>query len=148
MEAKKHEVIISKLDKLLDQNKTIAEGMVAIVEMVKKKLGESDGTMFRKNESQEPMFRSRSEPKQFARPQQAWQPEQVPKPQPMPIAQPTMLTPAFNPQPGPQPFVTPDFGTQMPPMEPTPSPDFDFPEEPFPMGEEPKKKGLFGMFKK
>ena len=37
-EAKKHEVIISKLDKLIDQNKTIAEGMVAIVEMVKEKI--------------------------------------------------------------------------------------------------------------
>ena len=148
-EAKKHEVIISKLDKLLDQNKTIAEGMVAIVEMVKKKLGESDGAMFRKKESQEPMFKPRPEPKQFTRPQQAWQPsDQGPKPQPMQMAQPTMLTPTLTPQPIPQPFAPPDFGTQMPPMEPTPSPDFDFPEDPFPMGEGPKKKGLFGMFKK
>src|SRR3989344_305805 len=38
-EAKKHETIISKLDKLIDQNKTIAEGMVAIVELVKERMG-------------------------------------------------------------------------------------------------------------
>src|SRR3989338_8709890 len=37
-EARKHEIIVSKLDKLIDQNKTIAEGMVAIVEMVKERL--------------------------------------------------------------------------------------------------------------
>ena len=38
-----------------------------------------------------------------------------------------------------------DFG--MPPMEPAPSLDMDFPD--LDLGEEePKKKGLFGMFKK
>src|SRR3989338_2837196 len=35
---KKHEQIIQKLDKIIDQNRTIAEGMVAIVEMVKEKI--------------------------------------------------------------------------------------------------------------
>ena len=38
-EMKKHELIAAKLDKLLDQNKTIAEGMVAVVEMIKERLG-------------------------------------------------------------------------------------------------------------
>ena len=37
-ELKKHETMVSKLDKLLDQNKTIAEGMLAIVDMVKKNI--------------------------------------------------------------------------------------------------------------
>lgn len=40
-----------------------------------------------------------------------------------------------------------EFASQLPPMEPAPMPDLDLPEEPFPM-EEPKKKGLFGVFKK
>src|SRR3989338_8358457 len=34
-ETKKHDAIISRLDKLTDQNRTIAEGLVAMVEMVK-----------------------------------------------------------------------------------------------------------------
>ena len=153
-EAKKYEIIISKLDKLLDQNKTIAEGMVAIVGMVKENLGsaEKQGTMFKPKANEEPLFRQ----KRFIRPQTAWQPSQesAPMPQPMsmptpqPIAQPTMLTPTLAPPAMSQPLNPPDFGMQMPPMEPTPSPDLDFPEEPFPLGEEPKRKGLFGMFKK
>jgi len=47
----------------------------------------------------------------------------------------------------PPPMQPPDFGMQMPPMEPAPLPDFDM-EEPFPPEDEPRKKGLFGMFKK
>ena len=49
------------------------------------------------------------------------------------------------------PNMSSDFGMQMPPMQPEPSPelpDLDFPEEHFGLEEEPKKKGLFGMFKK
>src|SRR3989338_5307111 len=37
-DARKHEFIISRLDKIIDQNKTIAEGMVAIVDMIKEKI--------------------------------------------------------------------------------------------------------------
>jgi len=37
MEARKHEMIASKLDKVIEQNRTIAEAMVGIVDMVKEK---------------------------------------------------------------------------------------------------------------
>ncbi|MBI2541399.1 hypothetical protein HYV80_01695 [Candidatus Woesearchaeota archaeon] len=124
---KKHEMIITKLDKLIDQNKTIAEGMVAIVEMVKEKIAAKE----------EPMFRPRQEPRQFIKPQQEWKPmpEQKPAFQQQPQPSPMQLTP-------PIPSV-PEMG--MPSMQPTQ--DLDFPE--FDLGEEePKKKGLFGMFKK
>ena len=136
LEAKKHEMIISKLDKLIDQNKTIAEGMVAIVEMVKEKLVASA------KEREEPLFKPRPEPRPFMRPPE-WQPKPEPMmPRPQPMAQPQMAPPM------PTPMAPPDFGMQMPPMQPAPTLDLDFPEEDFGLEEEPKKKGLFGLFKK
>ncbi len=125
-EARKHEMIISKLDKLIDQNKTIAEGMVAIVEMVKERIVAPA--------KEESLFRPRQEPRPFMKPQQEWQPMQR--------AQPMMAPPQMA-----QPMPPPDFGMEMPQMQPTPSPDLDLSD----LGleeEEPKKKGLFGMFKK
>ena len=126
--AKKHEMIISKLDKIIDQNKTIAEGMVAIVDMVKEKIIAP---------AKEEMMRPRSEPRPLFRPQQEW-PRQEPRPMFAPQSQqqasPMQLTPPIP--------TAPEMG--MPPMQPT---DLDFPE--LDLGEEePKKKGLFGMFKK
>jgi len=121
-DARKHDMIVSKLDKLIDQNRTIAEGMVAIVEMVKERI------VAPAKERQEPLFKPaeaapfRPEPSPFMKPQE-W-----PRPQ--------QLAPAIQ-QPAP------DFG--MPPLEPVPQ-DFDI-EEPS-LDEEPKKKSLFGMFKK
>ena len=145
-ETKKHETIISKLDKLIDQNKTIAEGMVAIVEMVKEKFPnqEKKEQMFRQQEPQEALFRPQQEPRPFMNPKPEWQPrpEPVRRTQPMPMASPSMASPSMS---APTPF--PDFGMQMPPMQPEPMPDLDM-EEPFGLDEEPKKKGLFGMFKK
>ena len=66
-------------------------------------------------------------------------PEAQPQTQPMAQAAPMMPVPPSQ-----------DFGMQMPPMQPEPMPDLDFPEEPFPLDEEDtqKKKGLFGMFKR
>lgn len=131
-EAKKHEAIISKLDKLMDQNRTIAEGMVSIVEMVKEKI-------VAPAKEKEEMFR----PRPFMKPME-WQP----RPEPVQRTQPIMAPPQMTtPQMAPPPMPPPDFGMQMPPMEPAPLPDFDL-EEPFPPEEEPRKKGLFGMFKK
>ena len=145
--AKKHEMIVSKLDKLIDQNKTIAEGMVAIVEMVKEKIvapaKEKEESMFRP-QREEQLFKPAPQPRPFMRPQQEWQP----RPEPVQRTQPMMTPPQMaTPQMGPPMASAPDFGMQMPPMEPTQSPDLDFPD----LGldeEEPKKKGLFGMFKK
>lgn len=144
-EARKHEMIIAKLDKLIEQNRTIAEGMVAIVEMVKERIiapaKEKEESMFRP-QREEPLFRPRPEPKPFMRPE--WQPRQ----EPVQRTQPILSTPQMASPMPPPPMPAPDFGMQMPPMEPTPPPDLDFPEDPFQTEEEPKKKGLFGMFKK
>ena len=112
--AKKHEMIISKLDKIIDQNKTIAEGMVAIVEMVKEKI------VAPAKEREEPMFKPAPQPRPFMRPQQEWQP----RPEPVQRTQPRMAPPQMPTMAPPMP--NPDFG--MPPMQPTPSPDFEFPD--------------------
>ncbi|MBI2650608.1 hypothetical protein HYX04_04805 [Candidatus Woesearchaeota archaeon] len=138
-EARKHEMIISKLDKLIEQNRTIAEGMVAIVEMIKEKIAAPA------KERQESMFAQPKE-EQLFKPRPFMKPEWQPRPEPVQrqpmMAPPQMATPSI-----PQPMPPPDFGT-MPPMEPEPTPDLNFPEEPFLLDQEPKKKGLFGMFKK
>lgn len=134
-EAKKHEMIVSKLDKLIDQNKTIAEAMVGVVDMIKEKL-------VAPAKEKEELWKPQPEPRPFIRPTKPeWQPKPIepmmPRAQMLPIAPQPM-------QPPPIP-TTPEFG--MPPMQPAPPPDLDFPE----LGleeEEPKKKGLFGMFKK
>lgn len=155
-DARKHEMIISKLDKIIDQNKTIAEGMVAIVEMVKEKF------VAPAKEREEYLFKPKQEPRPFMKPQQEWQPRPEPmaqRAQPMtkpqqewqPRQEPMMPPPTMTMPPMAPPTMTSqqnDFGMQMPPMQPTPLPDMDFPEEPFSLDEEPKKKGLFGMFKK
>lgn len=143
--AKKHEMIVSKLDKLIDQNKTIAEGMVAIVDMVKEKIiapaKERETPMF-KPQKEEPLFKPMPEPRPFMKPTE-WQP----RPEPVQRTQPLMMAPPQMVSSMPNPMPPPDFGMQMPPMQPTPSADLDFPE--LDLGEEePKKKGLFGMFKK
>ena len=155
-EAKKHEAIISKLEKILDQNKTIAEGMVAVVEMVKQKIIPSEKmgdetAMKLPKEKDESLFKPRAE-SSFMKPvQQEWQPS----PEPMMPRQPirTMPQNTMPMTPQPTPMSLPDYGIEMPPLEPTPSPyldmpDLDFPEEPLSSEQEPKKKGLFGMFKK
>lgn len=146
-ESRKHEMIISKLDKLIDQNKTIAEGMVAIVEMVKEKIvapAREKQQMFMPS-TEESLFKP-TPPRPFIR-QQEWQP----KPDPTQRTQPMMAPPQMASPSMPSPMPS-DFGMQMPPMQPEPSPelpDLDFPDETLGFGEEePKKKGIFGMFKK
>ena len=148
-ENKKHEMVITKLDKLLEQNKAIAEGMVAVVEMFKQKMPEP--------KERENIDMPKPEPRPIFRPQrQAWHPR-APEPLPasgqqdwQPRPEPMQRAPAMQQQPMPLPQMPPmpDFGTQLPPMQPEPFPDLnlsdelDFPED------ESKKKGLFGMFKK
>ena len=156
-EFKKHEIIVSKLDKLLDQNKTIAEGMVAIVEMFREKFPqrEKEESMF-KAAAQEPMYNPKNEPNMFTpQPKPEWKPAppaaQKPQyPPVMPQMNPPLPTPQMpTPQMPGQNFPVSDFGMHLPPLEPSPMPDFDFPEEPFSLNDEQqKKKGMFGMFKK
>ena len=140
-EARKHEMIISKLDKIIDQNKTIAEGMVAIVEMVKERI-------VAPAKEREESFRPRPEPRPFMKPTE-WKPKPDFAPMPPPMMAPhSMMPPPLQQQMPPFPIQqAPDFGMQMPQMQPTPQPDLDFPD----LGldeNEPKKKGIFGMFKK
>ena len=148
-ESKKHETIILKLDKLIDQNKTIAEGMVAIVELVKEKFPQKEGISFKSEDADEPMFKQAPapEPKPAIMPQPDWNIKpSMPRPQPqMPRPLPPMMPP---PMPGQNQSQDMDFGNRLPPMEASPLPDLDLPEEPFPFDEEPKKKKLFSMFKK
>jgi hypothetical protein len=131
-EAKKHEMIILKLDKVIDQNRTIAEAMVGIVDMIKEKLVAPA--------KEASLFKPRAEPQSFKPIKPEWQPRPEPM---MPRVQP-MQPPIAPIAPPPITAPLPEFG--MPPMQPAPPPDFDFPE--FGLEEEPKKKGLFGMFKK
>jgi len=146
-DTRKHDIIVQKLDKLIDQNKTIAEGMVAIVEMVKEKIvapAKERESMFAPPK-EEPLFRP--QPRPFMKPE--WQPRPEPMQRTQPVMNPPM--PASMGQQMQNSMPQPDFGMQMPPMQPTESPelpDIDFPEEPFGLDEEPKKKGIFGMFKK
>ncbi|MEK6869618.1 MAG: hypothetical protein AABX74_05270 [Nanoarchaeota archaeon] len=107
-----HKAINEKLDRIIEQNKIIANGMVAVSNMVR----------------------------DFAGNQRK---QQTPKPQ--------QFQPSFQPSMTrnfPQPSFQPQFNAPMPPrpqmsapgfMEEPPLPDFE---------EEPRKKGLFGMFKK
>lgn len=148
LNAKKHDMMISKLDKLLDQNKTMAEGMVALVDMFKERFHmkeqEREEQATAPSEEEGPSFKSLAEQPQFTQAQ--WQPkfEPVQRTQPM-------MAPPIGPGPvtfAPTPIPTPEFDMGMPPMQPSPSPDFDFPEETPNPEEAPKKKGLFGMFKK
>ena len=112
-----HKAINDKLDKIMEQNKIIADGMVAISDMVR----------------------------DFTGKQRKQQAAQAPKPQQFqPSFQPSMRAPSF-----PQPSFQPQFnapppmpaqrGMQQGLMEEHPLPDFE---------EEPRKKGLFGRFKK
>jgi len=154
-EEKEYQTMVTKLDKLLDQNKTIAEGMVAIVELVKEKFGmhemhekAGEGSDLKSiQEIDEPVA---PEPKPFLKPTQPpieWVPKgpmMAKQPMTQSIQQPMPQAPQTT-----QPFDygMPDFGAQLPPMEPEPMPDLELPEEPFAV-DEPKKKGLFGLFKK
>src|SRR3989344_734172 len=124
---KKHELIVQKLDKVIDQNRTIAEGLVAIVEMVKEKVIEAKEL---KKDYQRPeprQFFQRPEVRQETRPEpRMMQPMQqqmaqmsIPSPSPNPIPG-TML--AGGPRPAPQSGM-PDFGDLPPP--PTGDLNFD-----------------------
>ena len=136
-EARKHELMIARLDKIIDQNKTIAEGLVAIVDMVKEKVAvpRTREERPRPRPQEDTFFKPTAQPYPFMQQQEMqMQRPQIPQNQ-MPPQMPSM----------PPPPMGQDFG-QMPPMEPTP-PDLDFPDEPLGL-DEPKKKGIFGMFKK
>ena len=112
-----HKAINDKLDKIIEQNKIIANGMVAVSNMVRD-------------------FAGKQGKQQTA--------QQAPKPQQFqPSLQPSMKVPNF-----PQPGFQPQFNAPMPPRPQMPSPGF-MEEPPLPdFEEEPKKKGLFGVFKR
>ncbi|MBN4049131.1 hypothetical protein JYT91_00770 [archaeon AH-315-M20] len=81
-EEKEHSIIVERLDAVIDQNKTIAEGMVAVSDMVKDFV-EKQG--YRPAPAPRPVPRS-----QFPRP--SFQPPQAPEPD-------FQHPPSFSPQP-------------------------------------------------
>ena len=107
-----HKAMNEKLDRIMEQNKIIANGMVAVSNMVRDFAGKE-------------------------RRQQAPKPQQF-----QPSFQPSM-TRNF-----PQPNFQPQFNAPMPPRPQMPAPGF-MEESPLPdFDEEPKKKGLFGVFRR
>lgn len=151
-QTKKQDMFSTKLDKLIEQNKTIAEGMVAIVDLVKDKF-----TSDEKEEKEEPMFNPAPQPIPgpnpfIPRPQPQWQPSpepMMPRATMSPPSPSSSMTASIPPPPMPE-YSMPSIGEEfsMPPMEPEPMPNLDFPDEVPSLEEGAKKKGLFGMFKK
>jgi hypothetical protein len=194
-EARKQDNIGYKIEKLIDQNKIIAEGIVAVVDLVKEKLGNADL-------EEEVAIEHPSTDKDVtlnAKKMAIKSPVEEPKPKDFsPVQEPFMPSFSAMQQPGQAP-VTPGFPSMPPlkdkstakgfpsmppgpsyfnsgqnnmPSPPMPNPSFmsqpqtkvksgefpespdpiddlDFPDEPFPLEEDkPKKKSLFGMFKK
>ncbi len=149
--------LIEKVNRLEDQNKTIAEGLVAIASMVK----DIRKGRFREQEEEsrpapprlpeEPTFEGLSpfeeeqeqpELPPLEPPRRPMPPPRIP---PRPMQPPRMMYPPREampppwqmPQPG-APFGAPPEGPDLGPLPPLP-----------PLEEEPeKKKGLFGLFKK
>ena len=136
--AKKVGPLVDKVNELMEQNKTIAEGMVAIADMVKEM---KEG---KKSFSEKPEIKF-NEPS-FEEPELSFKPSSMPPP-----IQPVRFVPPRRPQGGgmPPPAMPPGGPIQPPGMP------FDMGPEPFPPFEEPfpplgpeKKKGFLGMFKK
>jgi len=143
--------LIDKVERLEDQNKTIAEGLVAIADMVKDMRG--------KKEMHKPLP---PEPEPFGGLDEGLPPLEPPRPtggplpyhdsvrvvtrRPMPP-----LGGQMPPPPGMPPFgrpMPPPGGPMPPPPGMPPGPDMG-PLPPLPpLDEEPKKKGFMGMFKK
>ncbi|MEK6983385.1 MAG: hypothetical protein AABX33_02330 [Nanoarchaeota archaeon] len=155
-DVRKHEILNSKLDKIIEHNKTIAEAMIGVVDMLKEKVFSPakihEGAFKPKEEF---FFRPKPEPRPFMKPQQDWQPRPEPivrRAESIPPSMRSTLAPSVEVPMMPPPMHAsmpppPDLDAQMPPMEPMPSPDLDFPAD-LGLDEEHKKKGLFGMFKK
>lgn len=132
---KAHEEILRKLDEVIEQNKTIATGMVDISDVVKEKLGDM------------------GKPPPAQMPPPLWQPR-PPEPmmlRPMGMMPPPMGAPGMQPMNaqnmppmGPRPGQMPPQGMPFQPMD-LPPLDFEGLDE-IPLDEPKKKKGfhLFG----
>lgn len=123
------EALHRKLDEIIEQNKTIAEGMIAVSDMVKDFVDGQKG--------RQPM------PQQMPRPKM---------PQQFPGAQSQQFPQDFQPS-----FQQPPFSQPMQDFSPEPFPQFNdqapkgpvaMPSMPFSEFDAPKKKGLFGRLKK
>ena len=121
---KEHEQIADKLYEIIEQNKTIAEGMIAVSDMVR----------------------------DFVE-KQKYKPVPMPRPMPRPNYQPSGPEPRFEqPRFEPQfndmpraPGFEPGFN-EPGPQGPVAMPSMPFSD--FDLGEKPKKKGIFGRLKK
>lgn len=159
--------LIEKVEKLEEQNKTIAEGLVAVADMVKETKGEKRPKEKPKPLPPKPPEKSSFEDLPSLEPPEPEEesfglpPLEPPKPTRGPPPGPSFFSTgsprvvARRPMPplgGPPPMPLPR-GRPMPPLGGPPpmgpgGADFgELPPLP-PLEEEPKKKGLFGMFKK
>ena len=130
--------LVEKVNELMEQNKVIAEGMVAIADMVKemkegKKSFEKSDIKFNEPSFEEPEPSFRPAPMQ-----QPIQPVRFVPPKKYQQQAPGFGAGPIPPPPGMPPEAPFDFG-------PEPFPPF---EEPFPPLGAPKKKGFIGIFKK
>ncbi len=157
-DARKHEAIVAKLDKLIEQNKTIAEGMVAVVDVIKERIPQAVNELSQKQEPQfkpQPWAPQQDTRQMPAQPQVDWNPKPEPA-KPMAPMQPQMAQPMTAPMAAPMassngssfmppPPMPSDFGTELPNLG-MPEPDIKTGDEP-PMPED-RRKGLFGAFRK
>lgn len=161
--SKKLAPLVSKVEEVVRQNKTIAEGMLVLSDKVEALKRDTYGKKEEKPKlKKEPKMPEMSEP-EFEKPE----PFEIPEMPPMEEEKKSkrQMPPPFTPRgppprefgppprympspPGPMP--PPDFGIPpppepfgMPPLE-APGPDFGIP----PPEEKPKKKGFLGLFKK
>ena len=133
-EEREESKITEKLDELIDQNKTIAEGIVAVSDIVKDFIGK---------EEHRPAPGPRPEPRPSF-PGPSFQP-----PGPRPEPRPSFPEPSFQP-PGPEPSFEQPPSFEPPISEGTQQGPVAMPSMPFSSLEEKpkKKKGIFGRLKK
>lgn len=148
--AKKIEPLIERLDEIIDQNRAIAEGMVAVSDLVKDNIGNNKLT------PKHDFFQPKHEEKLDLKPHKPESHLEPPKPEP--ALKPPLPEPTLNPPPPvfpkfdvPEPMGHEPMDKHTPPM---PMPNMAMPTEPpsmpepFPFEEPKKKKGLFGKFRK
>ena len=123
---KEHEKIADKLDEIIDQNGAIAEGVVAVSDMIADSSNKREiKVMPAPKPIPSPMF------------QQGGQESSQNMPR---------FEPEFNEQEFNQPVQSPPRFNQPMPQGPVPMPSFPFSD--FELEEKPKKKGIFGRLKK
>lgn len=129
---KEHGQIVEKLDEVIEQNKTIAGGMVAVSDMVRDFV-------------ERQQYRPVPVPRPMPRPNYPMPEPNFPGPRFQgPMQEPDFSKQGFEPE-FDEPMQPPGFN-EPGPQGPVPMPSIPFSD--FDLGEKPKKKGIFGRLKK